>query len=238
MFDFDNFKALSFDCYGTLIDWEAGILNILRPWAKKHRFKITDEKLLEAFAAAESRVEVAMAGVRYTEVLKNVMDELCSGFGVKPNPADAKRLAESVGDWPAFPDTPLALIKLKRRFKLAIISNVDRASFARTNERLGVSFDAIITAEDAGAYKPDTRPFMVAFDVLAEMGIARAEILHVAQSLYHDHVPAKALGLTTVWVDRRRGKGGWGATPPPSVDVKPDLVVAGLSELTLLIGRD
>ncbi len=236
MIDFTKYKALTFDCYGTLIDWETGILNVLRPWADGKGFKVTDEKLLEDYAQAESRIEALRAGVLYSDLLKEVMNEMAAGYGIAPDPDAAVTLAMSVGEWPAFDDTAEALSKLKKKFKLAIISNVDRDSFARSNEKLGVSFDAIITAEDAGAYKPDTRPFLIAFDVLEEMGIQRGEILHVAQSLFHDHVPAKALGLATVWVDRRRGREGWGATPPPPVEVKPDLVVANLDELAKIAG--
>ncbi|HUX07843.1 MAG TPA: haloacid dehalogenase type II [Acidobacteriota bacterium] len=236
MIDLAQFKALTFDCYGTLIDWETGILNVLRPWADDKGFKVTDEKLLEDYAQAESRVEEFMPGGLYSDLLKEVMNEMAAGYGVAPDSKTAETLAMSVGEWPAFDDTAEALSKLKKNFKLAIISNVDRASFARSNERLGVTFDAIITAEDAGAYKPDTRPFLLAFDLLEEMGVGRSEILHVAQSLFHDHVPAKALGLATVWVDRRRGRRGWGATPSPQVEVKPDLVVANLAELAKISG--
>jgi len=236
MIDFTRYKALTFDCYGTLIDWETGILNVLRPWADDKGFKLTDERLLEDYAQAESKVEELMPGVLYSDLLREVMNEMAAGYGIAPDPDAAETLAMSVGEWPAFDDTAEALGKLKKKFKLVIISNVDRVSFARSNEKLGVSFDAIITAEDAGAYKPDMRPFLIAFDVLEEMGIQRGEILHVAQSLFHDHVPAKALGLATVWVDRRRGREGWGATPPPPVEVRPDLVVANLDELAKITG--
>jgi FMN phosphatase YigB (HAD superfamily) len=116
-----------------------------------------------------------------------------------------------------------------------IVSNVDRASFARTNAQLKVEFDAIITAEEVGAYKPDHRMFQRAFEVLAGMGIERHEILHVAQSLYHDHVPAKALSMTTAWVDRRRGRKGAGATPVPVESVVPDITVGSVKELTGLL---
>jgi 2-haloacid dehalogenase len=127
------------------------------------------------------------------------------------------------------------LRQLKQSHKLMIISNVDRASFARTNAQLQVEFDAIITAEEVGAYKPDHRMFLRAFEVLAEMGIERHEILHVAQSLYHDHVPAKALSLTTAWIDRRHGRSGWGATAAPDGDIKPDLAVHSLADLAAMI---
>jgi len=204
-------KALTFDCYGTLIDWETGILEVLRGWAERRGIAVSDEELLRAFAREESEMERVMAGVPYRDILRAVMNQIAHDFGADAYPEDADALATSVGDWPPFPDSTQALGILKRSFKLAIISNVDRASFARTQEKLGVEFDAVITAEDAGAYKPDHRPFLFALGVMEEMGIGRHEILHVAQSLFHDHVPARALGLRTVWVDRRRGKPGWGA---------------------------
>jgi 2-haloalkanoic acid dehalogenase type II len=145
-------------------------------------------------------------------------------------------LAGSVGDWPAFPDTPDALRRLQQRFNLVIVSNVDRESFAKSNERLGVTFDAIITAEEVCAYKPDHRMFHRAWEVLMGMGIDRLECIHVAQSLYHDHVPIKALGGVSVWIDRRRGRSG-GATAPPEMEVHPDLRVESLAELADFVER-
>jgi 2-haloacid dehalogenase len=233
-FRFSDFKVLTFDCYGTLIDWETGILAVLRPWAEKTGLAAGDEELLRAFAVTEAEMERMLAGVLYRDVLRRVMDEISIGFRVAPSPGDADALAASVGKWPPFPDTVEALRSLKRRYKLAVISNVDHASFAGTDKQLGIDFDLVVTAEDAGAYKPDQRPFLLAFEHLEQMGIAREEILHVAQSLFHDHLPAKALGLSTVWVDRRKGKQGWGATPPPDAQVEPDLIVADLLELAAL----
>lgn len=229
-----DFKALTFDCYGTLIDWETGLLAVLRPWAARHDRRVSDERLLEAFGKAEAAVERESPQMRYTDILRSVQARIAVAFGVPTIEAEAEALAQSVGDWPVFPDTAAALRELKQRHRLVIVSNVDHAAFARTNAKLGVAFDAIVTAEDVGAYKPDRRMFESAVSVLAGMGIRPSEILHVAQSLYHDHVPAKALGLTTVWVDRRGEKSGWGATVPPSAAVKPDLVVRTLAELAAL----
>ena len=232
--EFGGFKILTFDCYGTLIDWETGILRVLRLWAREHSLAASDNELLRVFAREESELERMMSGVLYPDVLRAVMNQIAVDYDVEPNPEDADALARSVGDWPPFPDSAAALARLKRRFKLGIISNVNHASFAHSDEKLGIDWDLVITAEDAGAYKPDRRPFQMAFDVLEEMGIEKGEILHVAQSLFHDHVPAKELGLATVWVDRRRGLEGWGATPPPEAPVRPDLVVATLAELAEL----
>ena len=235
---FSEIKILTFDCYGTLIDWETGIQSILRPWAQERGLSASDEELLRAFSYEEVRCEREMPTVLYSDLLETVMAGIAERFNTRLDPGDAERLASSVGDWPPFPDTPRALRRLKERFRLAVISNVDRKSFVRTNEKLGVEFDLVVTAEDAGAYKPDHRPFLLAFERLGKMGIGRGEILHVAQSLFHDHVPAKELGLRTVWVNRRRGKLGWGATPPPPSPVKPDHEVATLAELVKWNSRE
>jgi 2-haloalkanoic acid dehalogenase type II len=229
-----EFKALTFDCYGTLIDWERGLLDVLRPWAERHRVDVNDERLLEEFAHAEAACERATPTALYPDILRAVHRRIAKRLGVPASDSDADWLAESVGNWPPFDDTVAALQQLKKTHKLAIISNVDRQSFAETNRLLQVEFDAIITAEDVGAYKPDPRVFLRAFGVLAGMGVQRNEILHVAQSLYHDHVPAQALGLTTVWVDRRRGRSGSGATAAVDTQVNLDLVVPHLAELTAL----
>jgi len=220
--NYGSFKALTFDCYGTLIDWESGILAALRPWARRHASALGDEALLAAFAEAESAIEATEPKLLYPDVLRATQRALAARFGITPNRADEDAVGGSVPDWPAFPDSPSALAYLKGHYKLAIVSNVDRASFADSNKRLGVEFDSIVTAQDVGSYKPNPAHFHEAFKRLADLGVARGEILHVAQSLFHDHVPAKALGMTTVWINRRAGKEGWGATKPPPKPVKPD----------------
>lgn len=232
--DWTQTKALTFDCYGTLIDWESGILAVLRPWGTRQGFELTDDELLAVYARAEPEVEKRFPTRRYSELLGDVMRQIGKELGGDVSEEDALRLARTVGDWPAFPDTPAALRRLQERFKLVIVSNVDRESFSRTNRHLGVTFDAIITAEEVGAYKPDHRMFLRAWDVLFGMGIDRTGCVHVAQSLYHDHVPVKALGGQSVWVDRRQGRPG-GATAAPGVEVQPDLRVASLSELADLV---
>jgi len=234
--DWTQTKALTFDCYGTLIDWESGILAVLRPWGTRQGLELTDDELLAAYARAEPVVERQFPTRRYSDLLWDVMRHVGEDLRGAVSEEDAARLARSVGDWPAFPDTPAALRRLQDRFKLVIVSNVDRDSFSRTNQRLGVTFDAIITAEEVGAYKPDHRMFLRAWDVLSGMGIDRAGCVHVAQSLYHDHVPVKELGGQSVWVDRRHGRTG-GATAAPGVEVQPDLRVETLVELADHIDR-
>lgn len=232
---FENIKALSFDCYGTLIDWETGILSALRPYLHTHGYMIADARILEEFGRAESRIERDNPDLPYTDVLRHVHHALARQFGIAEDIDEASRFAGSVGDWPPFPDTVDALRDLQTRYKLVVVSNIDRESFAATRKRLGVIFDAVVMAEDVGAYKPDHRMFQCALTVLSDMGIERQDILHVAQSLYHDHVPAKELGLRTVWVDRYAGHTGQGATVAPSVNVRPDHTVSNLRELDMLL---
>lgn len=232
-----KFKALTFDCYGTLIDWETGILSALKPWTHSHGLILDEARLLEEFGRAESRIERDNPSVPYSEILRHVHHALARSFGLPEDMNEADHFAGSVGDWPPFPDTIEALRELQKSFKLVIVSNTDLASFTRTQQRLGIAFDAVVMAEEVGAYKPDHRMFLRAFEVVAELGVDRSQILHVAQSLYHDHVPAKELGLTTVWVDRYRGSHGSGATAPPSGEVHPDYTVTTLRELAdLLLG--
>jgi 2-haloacid dehalogenase len=227
-----DFSALTFDCYGTLIDWEAGILTALRPWTAGQRVEVDDEELLAAFGRAEARREAAEPTAPYPRILAGVLDDLAEEFGAAASREETERFGGSVKDWPAFPDSAAALAYLRRHYRLVIVSNVDRASFRHSNDRLGVTFDAVVTAEDAGAYKPAPNHFQLALERLAEMGVAKDRVLHVAQSLYHDHVPAKRLGLRTMWVNRRgdRGQGG-GATPAAPAPVTPDGEVPTLAAL-------
>ena len=217
-----DFDALSFDCYGTLIDWEAGISAVLGPWANAHGVAASSEELLERYAQIEAREEAEHPTALYPDILDAAMRNLGASFGVDVGSADAERLATSVGDWPAFPDSPAALRALSRQYKLVILSNVDRASFAMSNERLGVEFDAIITAQDVGSYKPTLNNIEVLVQRVRALGVEDGRLLHVAQSLFHDHVPAQTLGLRTVWIDRRGARHGWGATPPPPAAPTPD----------------
>jgi 2-haloalkanoic acid dehalogenase type II len=229
-----DFEALTFDCYGTLIDWESGIVAALRPWAEGHGLSPTDGALLDAYAACESACQRARPDALYPDILRDTHARIADRFGRPPSREDADRLAMSVGDWVPFDDTIDALKQLKRDHKLVIVSNVDRASFARTNEKLEIEFDAVVTAEQVGAYKPDPRMFHAAFEALQSLGVRRERILHVAQSLYHDHLPAKELGMSTVWVNRPSLRGRSGAAPPPDIDVHPDVTVTTLAEFAAM----
>ncbi len=225
-----DFAALTFDCYGTLINWEAGILAELRPWAERHKIKVEDDAFLRAYGELEPACEHELPGKLYPDIMAEVHRRLAYRFGAKADEAAAKAFGGSVGRWPAFPDSAAALQDLKRRHKLAILSNVDRKSFAASNAKLNVAFDLIVTAEDVGSYKPDLRNFEQLLREMKGIGIEKGSILHCAQSLFHDIAPAKRLGLKTLWVNRRKGKTGAGATPV-SRGVRADMVVASLAEL-------
>jgi 2-haloacid dehalogenase len=188
-----------------------------------------DDELLERYARHEAAIEAGPYR-RYRDVLAGALRGVCAELGIEPTEDEAAAFGGSVGEWPAFADSPAALARLARRFRLAVITNCDEDLFADSNRRLGVTFDWVITAQQVGAYKPSRRNFEVAFE---RIGVPRERILHVAQSLFHDHVPAKELGMTTAWIDRRRGRTGSGATPPASVVpdvVSPDMATfAGLA---------
>jgi 2-haloalkanoic acid dehalogenase type II len=226
-----DFDALSFDCYGTLIDWEAGIAAVLRPWADAHGLRMSDEQLLTAYSTHEAQAETDHPTDRYPRILARAMRGLGAELGVPVSDDEAESLEVSVPDWPAFPDSAQALQRLSRRYALIILSNVDRAGFARSNERLGVTFTSILTAEDIGSYKPSPRNFEALSREVTRLRIADGKLLHVAQSLFHDHVPAKAAGLATVWINRRHANPGWGATPHPSAEVTPDWTFTSMAAL-------
>lgn len=229
--ELNEFDALSFDCYGTLIDWETGILSELQPWLARAGKEVDPGDILSAYGEAELAREREDPAALYPEILKRTFLDLARRFGVSEDEREAERFAGSVGRWPAFEDTPRALAELKRRFRLFIISNVDRASFAASAERLGVEFDGVFTAEEIGSYKPDPRNFAFLTNRLSELGIPRERVLHAAQSMTHDIVPARAAGLRTAWIHRRFGKAGWGATAAPAAAVEPDFMFTSLAAL-------
>lgn len=210
-----DFTALTFDCYGTLIDWESGLYAALEPLIRAAGVTAPRDEVLAQFATHEVEQEAATPQMLYPQLLAQVHRRLARQWGVTVSEAAHVAFGRSVPDWPAFADTAAALQYLKRHYKLVILSNVDRDSFAGSNAKLGVSFDAICTAQDIGSYKPDPRNFRVLIATLGSLGVAPAQILHTAQSLYHDHAPAKAAGLATAWIDRRHERTGWGATRPP-----------------------
>ncbi len=223
--EFAEFEALTFDCYGTLIDWEAGIAAALGGMLSKHATAPDAEELLQRYAGHETALEAGPYR-RYREILAEAARRVGRDYGLEPLQDEVEAFAASVGEWPAFPDSAAALAGLAERYRLGVITNCDDDLFAMSNRRLGITFDWVVTAEQAGSYKPDPRNFELAF---ARINVPRERILHVAQSLFHDHVPAKALGLTTVWIDRRRDRPGFGATPP--AEATPDLILPDMASL-------
>lgn len=212
----NDYKVLTFDCYGTLIDWESGIWDALQPLLMHNSCGRVDRQLgLEAFATLETRQELEAPGMVYPELLSHVHRGIAAYFGLETTRALNEAFGHSVPLWPAFPDTADALRILKTHFRLVILSNVNRDGFAASNRKLGVEFDAIYTAEDVGAYKPNAKNFDYLSRRLREdLGLDDVDVLHTAQSLHHDHVPARAHGLDNAWIDRQRlSEGGnWGAT--------------------------
>lgn len=227
-----DFKVLTFDCYGTLIDWETGIWNALQPLLSAGQLDLEREEALARFGRYESEQEEATPSLRYSTLLSVVHARFAKDLGVRIHADLNDRFGASVPDWPAFPDSAEALAYLKRHYRLVILSNVDRQSFAASNRKLGVTFDAIYTAEDVGSYKPDPRNFAHLLEHLdADLGLGAKEVLHTAQSLFHDHVPAEQAGLARAWIDRRFGKSGSGATQIPAVQPNVDFHFKSLAEL-------
>jgi 2-haloacid dehalogenase len=234
--DYGEFDVLTFDCYGTLIDWETGILAGLRAVLAAHDRDADDEVLLAAFAEVESALEGGPYR-RYRQILREALARISASLDVRPSAAELEAFAGSVADWPAFPDSPAALARLSKRFRLGVLTNCDDDLFAASNQRLGVEFDWIVTAEQIGGYKPRHENFEF---LLGRIGLPRERILHVAQSLFHDHVPAKAMGFSTVWIDRRHDRPGFGATPPAEAEPDarfPDMASFATTALAARQGR-
>lgn len=194
--------ALMLDVYGTLIDWQTGVADTLAPWAERNGLAAGRDALLEVFAARESARQAADPELRYAELLALVFEDIAAHFGVRAETDTAEAFGESVRDWPAFPDAPAALATLSRHARLAAVANTDRVSLNASVKRLGTAFEVMVTAEDAGAYKPDPAPFRSALTELSELGVGFDQIVHVAQSDAPDLAPAQALGLATCRIDR------------------------------------
>ena len=226
-----DFKALTFDCYGTLIDWETGLYAALQPLLKRGGVTLKREDVLAAYARHESAQQSLTPQMVYSELIAEVHRRLAREWKVSEDEKEAIAFGKSVPDWPAFADTVASLQYLQRYYKLVILSNVDRVSFTGTHRRLGVTFDAICTAQDIGSYKPDPRNFTYLINKVAELGVSKRDILHTAQSLFHDHAPAQAAGLSSAWIDRRHQVEGWGATVPPTGTPKYDFRFVSMAEM-------
>jgi len=223
-----DFSALTFDCYGTLIDWERGMLDALIPWRERCSVNVDEAALLTLYARYETVIQTESPFLSYRDVVAEVLVRMSKDLGAPARREELDKFGYSVGTWPPFSDSREALAYLQEHFLLTAITNVDNASFKRTHELLGNPFRLIVTADDVGSYKPAFENFRYAFMRLAERGVACNKILHVAQSLYHDIAPAQALGLANVWINRQTGRGA-GMTPPS--DAQPDLCVKTIAEL-------
>jgi 2-haloacid dehalogenase len=226
-----DFKALTFDCYGTLIDWETGLIRALKPLAAKPRRKPSREEILQAFARHESFQESETPAKNYRDLLATVYRRLAEEWNVEVSWSECVGFSRSVRNWPAFADTATALRYLKKHYRLIILSNVDNESFAASNRKLKVRFDAIYTAEDIGSYKPAKRNFDYMLAKLETLGIEKSDILHTAQSLFHDHAPANRQGVASCWIDRRHQKEGFGATSEPGTLPSYDFRFTSMAEL-------
>jgi len=232
MLDFNRFEILTFDCYGTLINWEAGILSALHRILSTHGKNIDDATLLKVYGDFELRSEQG-AFRPYREVLESVVRQFATEFRFTPSAEEVRSLPDSLSTWKPWPDTVAGLRQLKSRFRLAILSNVDDDLFAATRPQLGVDFDEVITAQQAQAYKPSLKLFELA---LSRIHAPAHRVLHVGQSVYHDVVPAQSLGLATVWVNRPSARPGVGAVK--AAEATPDLTVSSLAELAAAANQD
>jgi 2-haloacid dehalogenase len=227
--DFSRFTTISFDCYGTLIDWEAGILPVLRAVLASHGQELPDAAILQLYGEFEADAESGPYQ-SYRNVLQAVVRAFADRFHFQASSAEIRALGESVRAWPPFPDTVAALHELRKGYKLAVISNIDDDLFAETQKRLDVEFSAVITAEQARSYKPSLNNFQMALRTLA---ISPDRLLHAAQSVYHDVVPARSLGISTVWVNRASARPGIGAVR--AAKGNPDLEVPDLASLAAAV---
>lgn len=234
-----DYKVLTFDCYGTLIDWETGIWDALQPLiVASGRVDVTRQMMLEAFGAYENQQEADTPDLPYPEVLTRVHAALAAHFELPTTSQLDADFGSSLPHWPAFPDSAEALRYLKTAYKLVILSNVDRTGFAASNRKLGVEFDAVYTAEDIGSYKPARANFEYLLTRLREEhGLERSDVIHTAQSLFHDHVPARSFGLANAWIDRQHlsKSGGWGATCKVEERPKIDWLFFSMAEMAAAV---
>lgn len=231
-------KALTFDVYGTLIDWESGMVENLKPLTERLERPLTRDEILEAHARHESSQQRYTPARNYQELLATVYRRLAEEWGLRAPWEECLSYGSSVRNWPAFPDSAEALRCLKQHFKLVVLSNVDNESFSYSNGKLGVEFDAVYTAEDIGSYKPADRNFEYMLDNIAAAGIAREEILHTAESMFHDHEPAKRSGLATCHIYRRHDQKGFGATMAPGSMPAVDFRFNSMAEMAQALEKE
>ena len=225
-----NFTVLTFDCYGTLIDWETGMFAALRPLTLRVERPLSRNEILQAHAHHESVQQTQTPAKPYDQLLAVVYKRLAEQWGVVTSHEECVAYGRSARTWPAFPDSVEALRYLKRFYKLVILSNVDNATFAVSNARLGIEVDAVVTAEDAGSYKPSLNNFRYMVERLSHMGIVKSDILHTAESLFHDHKPANEMSLASCWIHRRHADEGFGATMDPGALPKHDFRFTSMAD--------
>lgn len=226
-----TFTTLTLDCYGTLIDWESGIVAALQPLVARSGRTLTRDAVLETFGRHESPQQQATPTALYTDILRAVYDRIAVEWATSSDAGERDAFGRSVPEWPAFPDSHEALRYLGRHYALVILSNIDRHTFASSQARLGVEFDHVFTAEDIGSYKPDTRNFDYLIAHLGASGVPRDAILHTAESLYHDHAPANAVGLASAWIHRRHDRQGNGATHVPAMTPRYDFHFKSMADM-------
>ena len=226
-----DFKVLAFDVYGTLIDWESGMVNALKPLTDQVSQHLSRDDILEAHAYYESTTQRWTPSKIYSDLLPVVYRRLAEEWGVAVSWEQCQAYGLSVRQWPAFEDSMAALQYLKQHFKLVVLTNTDNQSFQGSNARLGVHFDGVYTAEDIGSYKPADRNFDYMLEALARQGYGKSDILHTAESMFHDHAPANKHGLANCWIYRRHDKEGFGATMNPGEMPQYDFVFNSMAEL-------
>jgi len=226
-----DFKALTFDCYGTLIDWESGMIEALKPLTNRLKSPLSRNEILEAHAKHESTQQAQTPTMVYRDLLAIVYKRLAEEWGLQVNWRECVAYGQSVKNWPAFADSVEALHYLKRHYKLIILSNIDNESFTASQEKLQVEFDAIYTAQDCGAYKPNLGNFDYMLAKLERLGIEKSAILHTAESMFHDHVPANRVGLASCWIYRRHAEQGFGATMHPGTMAHYDFCFHSMADL-------
>lgn len=226
-----DFKALTFDVYGTLIDWETGMITFLKPLTDRVSRALTRDQILEAHAYHESTTQRWTPAKRYSDLLAVVYRRLAEEWGVEVTWEECQAYGLSVRQWPAFDDSRESLNYLKQHYKLVVLTNTDNTSFSGSNARLDVRFDGVYTAEDIGSYKPADRNFDYMIETLARQGIQKHEILHTAESMFHDHAPANKHGLANCWIFRRHDKEGFGATMNPGEMPKVDFQFNSMADL-------